>query len=76
MEELSQEYAQSAQMVYRRMVELRQQEGRCKSPEERRQLRRRILALQPLYRDTREISVITKNYYRRRSKQHESTSND
>ncbi|WP_409967077.1 hypothetical protein RFF05_10655 [Bengtsoniella intestinalis] len=76
MEELSEEYAQSARIVYHRMRELRRKEMCSKSSEERGHLRRRILALQPLYRDAREISTITKHYYHTRSKANEPTTKD
>lgn len=63
--ELSVTYRTSAQMLRQRIGELREERGRRTDPEEIRRLNRRIVELEPLLREARELAVVTARYYDR-----------
>lgn len=63
--ELSITYRTSAQMLRQRIGELREERGRRTDPEEIRRLDRRIVELEPLLREARELAVVTARYYDR-----------
>ncbi len=64
MEELSQDYERSAELIRRRMRLLRQMEKEADSPAEQRTLYRRRMSLLPLLRDCSHIARYTKSYCR------------
>ncbi|MET0016939.1 hypothetical protein [Oscillibacter sp.] len=63
--ELSFTYRTSAQMLRQRIGELREERERRTDPEEIRRLNRRIVELEPLLREARELAVVTARYYDR-----------
>jgi len=62
---LSQEYGRSAQLITRRIRELRLQECREEDPEKKVSLQRRIRDLRPLQEQCRELEKLTAHYYER-----------
>ncbi|MEA4942094.1 hypothetical protein SDC9_140817 [bioreactor metagenome] len=63
--ELSITYRTSAQMLRQRIGELREERRGRTDPEEIRRLTRRIVELEPLLREARELAVVTARYYDR-----------
>ena len=63
--EMSADYRDSAEAIHRRIVELRVLERAQADAEERFRLRRRIDELMPLWREARELAVLTAHYYDR-----------
>jgi len=63
--ELSLTYRTSAQILRQRIGELREEKGRQTDPEKIRRLNRRIVELEPLLREARELAVVTARYYDR-----------
>lgn len=65
--EISQGYQESAEALRVRIVELRAQAQLQTDDEAVRSLRRRIGVLVPIWRETRELALLTAHYYDRRS---------
>lgn len=63
--EISEEYAASEELLRRRIAWLRHEEAEAAEEQRRYALHRRILELQPLLRDCRQIRRLTANYYDR-----------
>lgn len=63
--ELSFSYEASAELLRMRMRELRQAEKQAHSRQEREKLRQRLAALDPLLREMRELTVLSRRYYDR-----------
>lgn len=63
--EMSFTYERSAELLRVRIRELRQAEKQTASREERLRLRRRMAELDPLLREMRELSVLSRRYYDR-----------
>lgn len=63
--EMSFTYEDSADLLRVRLRELRRAEQATRSREERLRLRRRIAELDPLLREMRELSVLSRRYYDR-----------
>ena len=61
----------SAAAIRQRMVELRIQERAQPDPEAASLLRRRIDELTPLWREARDLAVLTAHYYDRSYHKHE-----
>ncbi len=64
--ELSYTYQDSAELLRRRVQELRASLKRTADREEARCLQARVNALTPLLRETRELAYLTAHYYDRR----------
>ena len=64
--ELSAVYAQGADQIYRRILELRLAQVSA-DPAEAEALRSRIRELLPMWRDMREMTRLTAHYYDERS---------
>lgn len=69
--EMSMVYAQNADAIYLRIVQLREAEQQQTDPEAAWHLRRRIAELTPLLREARELSRVTAHYYDRSYFKHE-----
>lgn len=69
--ELSVQYASSASAIHGRIVELRAAERTQANAEAAQQLRLRINALIPLWREMRELAALTAHYYDRSYHKHE-----
>lgn len=69
--EMSASYQTSAAVIHGRIVELRSLERAQDDPEESFRLRRRIDELTPLWREARELAVLTAHYYDRSYHKHE-----
>ena len=69
--ELSAQYAADADTIRRRIAELRAAERAAGDLEEARRLRQRIVSLQPLLQEMRELAVLTARYYDRSYHKHE-----
>ena len=65
MQELSGQYAGTAEALYQRIAELRKQAAAAADPDDRFHLRRRIDELTPLWREARELANWTAHYYDR-----------
>lgn len=63
--EMSREYRASAEIIHARVVELRALERAQTDAESARRLRRRIVELMPMWREMRELAVLTGRYYDR-----------
>ena len=63
--ELSFTYEQSADLLRGRIQELRQAEQRTTDSRKRRQLHQRIANLEPLLREMRELTMLSRHYYER-----------
>ena len=63
--QLSQEYADSAELVSRRIAQLRQEEIAAAEEDRRIALHRRIAELRPLLRQCRQLGRLTARYYDR-----------
>lgn len=63
--ELSFTYEQSADLLRRRMRELQQAERCTTDSRERRLLHQRMAALEPLLREMRELTALSRHYYER-----------
>ena len=63
--EMSREYRESAESIHARVVELRALERAPSDGEAACRLRRRIAELMPLWREMRELAVLTGRYYDR-----------
>lgn len=63
--ELSFSYEASAELLRLRIRELRQAEKQARSRQEREKLRQRLAALDPLLREMRELTVLSRRYYDR-----------
>lgn len=63
--ELSFTYEESADLLRARMKELRQAEKLAKCYADKQRLRRRMAALDPLLREMRELTVLSRRYYDR-----------
>ena len=69
--EMSAAYRRSAAAIHGRIVELRGLERAQEDPEAAFRLRRRIDELTPLWREARELAVLTAHYYDRSYHKHE-----
>lgn len=69
--EMSPLYAQSASALQERIVQLRAAERAQTDPLEARRIHYRIVCLQPLLREMRELSHLTTHYYDRSYRKHE-----
>lgn len=69
--EMSASYRKNADAIHRRITELRVLERAQKDPEEIFHLHRRINELTPLWREARELAVLTAHYYDRSYHKHE-----
>lgn len=69
--EMSALYAESADRIRTRIVQLRAAARAEMDPEAARRLRQRAEELQPLLRETRELAVLTARYYDRSYHKHE-----
>lgn len=69
--EMSASYRDSAEVIHRRIAELRILERAQADPEESFRLRRRIDELTPLWREARDLAVLTAHYYDRSYHKHE-----
>ncbi len=67
--EMSRSYRDSADAIHGRILELRRQ--RPKDPDQALRLRRRIAELTPLWREARELALLTAHYYDRSYHKHE-----
>lgn len=65
LQEMSREYRKSAERIHVRVVELRALERAQTDGESARRLRQRIAELIPLWRESRELAVLTGRYYDR-----------
>lgn len=63
--ELSFEYRNHAQELKDRLTELKAQEKDAFTAKERQYLRQRIYLLQVMWRETRDLAVLTERYYER-----------
>jgi len=63
--EMSVLYAESAAAIHTRIIQLRAEVKLQTDVEQARQLRLRIETLAPLWREMRELSTMTANYYDR-----------
>ena len=69
--EMSPLYAQSASALHQRITQLRAAERAQTAPLEARRIHSRIVCLQPLLREMRELSHLTTHYYDRSYHKHE-----
>lgn len=69
--EMSASYRQNADAIHRRITELRVLERAQRDPEEAFHIHRRIDELTPLWREARELAVLTAHYYDRSYHKHE-----
>ena len=69
--EMSHQYAADAEIFARRICQLQRQANVEPDPEAKLQLERRILALRPLLRQSRELAYITAHYYDREDHKNE-----
>lgn len=69
--EMSPLYEESASALQDRIRQLREAERMETDPREARQLQYRILCLQPILREMRELSQLTTHYYDRSYHKHE-----
>ena len=58
-------YEQSERLLTGRIHSLRAELSHARREEERLQLRRRIAALEPLQREMRQLTALTRHYYER-----------
>ena len=65
MQELSQSYEESAQLLRKRLWYLRQDLARSRDPEEIWHLKRRIQELTPILTQMNELAELTAHYYDR-----------
>lgn len=65
LQQLSADYAYSAELLSRRLAQLRQEQQQTDDPELRFHLRRRELALTPLLQQCRQLWRLTAHYYDR-----------
>lgn len=63
--ELSDQYRESADLLRKRLYQLRQQLLHTEDPEERWHLRHRISVLVPMLTRTNELAELTARYYER-----------
>lgn len=63
--ELSPAYREAAELLSRRIKELRLAAAKSSDPEELWHLRRRIAELTPMLTQTRELAELTQHYYDR-----------
>lgn len=63
--QLSEEYACSAELLSRRIAQLRELERETEDAQQRFRLHRRILDLQPMLRQCRQLRRLTAHYYDR-----------
>lgn len=63
--ELSFAYEQSAEALRLRMRELRQAERSTTDSHERRRIHQRLAELDPLLREMRELTMLSRHYYER-----------
>ena len=63
--ELSFTYEESANLLRARMRELRQAEKLAENFADKQRIRRRMAALDPLLREMRELTVLSRRYYER-----------
>lgn len=63
MEELSQLYRESAQLLQERLWELRIERVGMQDPEQLWQINRRIAELTPMLTEMNELAELTKHYY-------------
>ena len=69
--ELSFTYEQSAELLHGRILELRQAEKRTTDSEERYLIRKRLSALNPMLREMREMTMLSRHYYERSDQKNE-----
>ena len=63
--EMSFVYRSSAETIHRRIADLRARERAQSDPEESLRIRHRINELTPLWREARDLAVLTAHYYDR-----------
>lgn len=63
--ELSPAYREAAELLTRRIKELRLEAARTEDPEEKWRLRRRVLDLKPMLTQMHELAELTEHYYDR-----------
>lgn len=66
--EMSFAYEGSERLLAERIQKLRAELSRAGREEERLQLRRRIAALEPLRREMRQLTTLTRCYYERKAR--------
>lgn len=71
--EMSYCYEESGRRLTERICTLRAELARARREEDRLQLRRRIAALQPLQREMRQLTALTRHYYERGTQHEEET---
>lgn len=69
--ELSFTYEQSANLLRDRLQELCQAEKNTTNTLERRRIQQRRAALEPLLREMRELTALSRHYYERSYRKHE-----
>lgn len=65
LQQLSQDYSYSAELLSRRMAQLRQEQQQTDDPQVRFTLHRRELALAPMLTQCRQLQRLTSHYYDR-----------
>lgn len=65
LEEMSKEYRAQTRIIHQRILELRDAMQQAETTRERDDLRERIRALAPIWRETRELAVLLEHYYER-----------
>lgn len=63
--DLSTEYRRQAGALRTRILELEQSRKRTNSPQQRDRLQQRIHSLSELWREARDLAVLTERYYER-----------
>ena len=63
--ELSPAYREAAELLARRIRELRLKAAETDDPEEKWRLRRRVLELKPMLKQMQELAELTEHYYDR-----------
>ena len=65
LQELSTQYAAQAEVLHERLRQLRQQEADAPTEFDRIRIHDRVRILSAMWRDTRDIAVLTGHYYER-----------
>ena len=65
LQELSREYTTQAQLLHDNLRLLRQQEAAAPTERDRIRIHDRVRILSAMWRDTRDIAVLTEHYYER-----------
>ena len=71
--EMSFLYEESERRITERIQRLRAELSHTRREEDRLQLRRRIAALEPLQREMRQLTALTRHYYERGTQREEET---